>query len=69
MGMDLGFQGEMSIVEFKSEVEEGEPVRETEGLREEFMEAIEEGGFNKKKLLTKSNVKKVRLKIDHWIWP
>lgn len=58
----------MSIVEFKSEVEEGELVREIEGFREEFMEVIEEGGFNKKKLLIKLNVKKVRLKIDYWIW-
>ena len=31
-------------------------------------EAVEEGNVNKKKLLTKSNVKKMRLKIDHWIW-
>ena len=32
--------------------------------KEWSMEATEEGGFNRKKLLTKSHVEKVRLKID-----
>ena len=69
MEVDLNFRGKMSTVEFKSRVEEEEPARETEEQMGAWSKkATEEGGFKKKKLLTKSNAQKMRQKIDHQIW-
>lgn len=69
MEVDLNFRGKMSIVEFKSRVEEKEPAREIEEQVGEWSKkATENGGFNKKKLLTKSNAQKMRQKMDHQVW-